>query len=334
MERKGITGEEIEQRRRFYARFVEATGVTDIRELNQSHLAHYVELLHQMPRYYHRSAKDRQKSIHQIIKDAPKDGEKLSNSTINKNLALLGQLFRKARSEGMPNVLHLDPTSLRLGKTKRERDERPPFSAADVQKVFQHPIWHGFCNLKDWHTPGTRFYQDGIYWVPLIGALSGARREEIAALMVQDIIEIDGIPCMRLRPNDNRRVKTFSSVRDVPIHPQLIDLGFLDHVQKQRASKKRELADVFPDLRTKSERTSFGDAIDYRFRALVKHQLGEERGSKVFHSLRHYVTTQLRRMKNVQYATGRCCRIPRGFGIPPFPNGFKLRAQSRQCRGH
>ncbi len=33
-------------------------------------------------------------------------------------------------------------------------------------------------------------------------------------------------------------------------------------------------------------------------------------------------------------AMGRCCRSPRGFGIPPFPNGFKLRAQSRQCRGH
>ena len=121
--------------------------------------------------------------------------------------------------------------------------------------------------------------------------------------MVQDIIEVDGIPCMRLRPNDNRRVKTFSSVRDVPLYPQLIELGFLDHVQKQQASKKGELADVFPDLRTKSERTSFGDAIDYRFRELVKHQLGEQREGKVFHSLRHYVTTQLRRMKDVQEAT-------------------------------
>lgn len=301
--RQKMSATEVEQRRRFYALFVEATGITDIRDLNQSHLAHFVDLLHELPATYRKSPKDREKTLRQIIKDAPKDAKRLSESTINRNLDHVGQLLTKAKSEGFTNVAFLDVTSLRLRKTVRERDERPAFTAAEVQTVFKHPIWHGFRNLKDWHTAGTRFYQNGIYWVPLIAALSGARREEIAALMVQDIIEIDGIPCMRIRPNDNRRIKNLSSKRDVPLHPQLIELGFLDHVQKQRASKKGELADIFPDLRTKSERTSFGDAIDYRFRELVKHQLNGNPEGKVFHSLRHYVTTQLGRLPNVAEAT-------------------------------
>lgn len=236
--------------------------------------------------------------MRQIIKDAPKDAARLSESTINSNLDHVGQLRTKAKSEGFSNVAFLDVTSLRLRKTVRERDERPAFTAAEVIKVFGHQISHGFRNLKDWHTAGMRFYQNGIYWVWLIAAFSGARREEIATLMVQDIIEIDGIPCMRIRPNNSCRIKNLSSKRGMPIHLQLIELGFLHHAQKRRVSKKGQLADVPPDLRTKSERTSFGDGIGYRFRELVKHRLDGNPEGKGFHPLRHYLSTQLDRRPN------------------------------------
>lgn len=131
--RRNLSAEMQEQLRRFYALFVEGTGVSDIRELNQSHLAQFVELLHALPATYRKSPKDREKSLEQIIKDAPKDAKRLSETTINRNLDHIGQLLTRAKSEGFGNVLMLDVTNLRYRKTKRERDERPSFTADDTR---------------------------------------------------------------------------------------------------------------------------------------------------------------------------------------------------------
>ncbi len=75
-------------------------------------------------------------------------------------------------------------------------------------------------------------FKNGIYWVPLIGAYTGARREEIAGLAPSDIIEVEGICCFTIEDSELRRIKNLSSRRLIPIHSHLIELGFLDYIQK------------------------------------------------------------------------------------------------------
>lgn len=112
---------------------------------------------------------------------------------------------------------------------------------------------------------------------------------------------IDGIPALHIRPNANRGLKTLSSARLIPLHPQLIELGLLDHAALT-AQRPRNQGDLFPDLRRKSG-GKFGEAIDYRFRMIVSQQHGEDAQGKVFHSFRHYVATQLGRLPEVKDQT-------------------------------
>ena len=66
-------------------------------------------------------------------------------------------------------------------------------------------------------------------WVPLLGAYSGARLSEICQLRVQDIAEVNGIWCMKIVPEAGS-VKTAGSERIVPLHPAVIEAGFLQYV--------------------------------------------------------------------------------------------------------
>ncbi len=299
--RQGLSGQMITQMTRVFELFAEATGITDIRDLRQAHVSKFVDVLHALPVSYRKSPKDRDKPLRQILSEAKGKATGLSATTIGRNLDYLGQLLTKARSEGFANVMQIDLGSLRPRKTTRDRDDRPAFTAADVQHLFAHPVWQGNKPKQKWQEEGPKVTRDGLYWLPLVAALSGARREEIAGLKAAEILEIDGIPAMQIAPNANRGLKTPSSHRTLPLHPQLIDLGLVD-LARARLEEAGPDADLFPDLNPGKEGVKFGDKIDYRFRLLVQNRLDGNPDGKVFHSFRHYVATQLGRTDGVTEA--------------------------------
>ncbi|WKW50618.1 DUF6538 domain-containing protein [Rhodomicrobium lacus] len=68
-------------------------------------------------------------------------------------------------------------------------------------------------------------------WLPWLMATSGARVAELAQLWGQRILKVDGYHVMRISPaEDAGSLKNEGSERDVPIHPLLIEQGFLDFV--------------------------------------------------------------------------------------------------------
>lgn len=67
-------------------------------------------------------------------------------------------------------------------------------------------------------------------WGPWLCALTGARVGEVLQLRKSDIRVVDGICFLRLTPEAGT-VKA-RSYRDVPIHAQLVELGFLDFVAR------------------------------------------------------------------------------------------------------
>ncbi len=67
-------------------------------------------------------------------------------------------------------------------------------------------------------------------WVPWLCAYTGARVGEMAQLRKEDVIEEDGYRMLHVTP-DAGTVKT-KAERDVPIHSHLVDLGFLEFVDK------------------------------------------------------------------------------------------------------
>ncbi|UGV24847.1 site-specific integrase [Rhodopseudomonas boonkerdii] len=78
-------------------------------------------------------------------------------------------------------------------------------------------------------------------WVPWIGAYSGARVSEICQLRREDVVEIDGIWCMKIMPEAGS-VKTAGSERIIPVHPALEKSGFLKFALQKKAGP------IFPEL--------------------------------------------------------------------------------------
>jgi hypothetical protein len=63
---------------------------------------------------------------------------------------------------------------------------------------------------------------------------TGARWEEICQLTADRIQESEGFSYLLINPiDDDGRLKTKESKRAIPIHDQLIKMGFLAFVEKQ-----------------------------------------------------------------------------------------------------
>jgi len=127
------------------------------------------------------------------------------------------------------------------------------------------------------------------YWVTMIAAYSGARLNEICQLNVNDIQQQEGIWVMKLLSDTiDKSVKTQAGNRVVPVHPKLLELGFLDYVQQvsQFSSKK-----LFPNLKNMIS-TGYGTLISRWFARYLK-RLGIKKKGKNFHSFRHTVVNRL-----------------------------------------
>lgn len=69
-------------------------------------------------------------------------------------------------------------------------------------------------------------------WATLIGLYTGARVAEVGQMRVSDIVDTNGVPCFSINDEgEGQSLKTDASVRVVPIHPDLLTLGFLDFVR-------------------------------------------------------------------------------------------------------
>lgn len=88
-----------------------------------------------------------------------------------------------------------------------------------------------------------------------------------------------------------RSVKTETSLRAVPIHPELVRIGFIEFVDRVRKSGDQS-ARLFPELQQGSK-GGFGEAFSKWF-GRYKRSLGIDNENSVFHSFRHGFKDALR----------------------------------------
>lgn len=125
-------------------------------------------------------------------------------------------------------------------------------------------------------------------WVPMIGFYQGMRLEEIAQLHLEDVYQNElGTWVLDLNEiyDENgkliKRTKNNPSTRIIPIHPKLIEYGFLDYCEEvKKAGHER----VFYNL--KEGRDGFGRGVGDWFNTQVKRHISKSE-KKSFHSTRH-----------------------------------------------
>jgi integrase len=85
---------------------------------------------------------------------------------------------------------------------------------------------------------------EAAYWLPLIALYMGARLEEMGQALVSDVITVGGVLCLDTNDQgEGMSVKTVSSRRTVPFHPELLRLGFRGYI-----ATLSEGGRLFPDL--------------------------------------------------------------------------------------
>jgi integrase len=97
---------------------------------------------------------------------------------------------------------------------------RRQFSAQEIRAIFDY---------RPDHVLEAREYPEASYWLPKLMALMLMRPSEIADLKLRDIRRQSGITYLSLVEVDT---KNHSSKRRVPVHKKLIELGFLDYVER------------------------------------------------------------------------------------------------------
>jgi integrase len=217
----------------------------------------------------------------------------ISPANINTYLNKLCGVFNWAAKE---ELIDRNPAlGLKVPDPTLRRDKREPFSTKQLRAIFSAPLYTG-CRDDEhgYATPGPNRPRNARFWIPLVGMFAGLRLNEACQLDVGDIRIVEGVACFAITasantPTSDKRLKTASSERLVPVHPELLALGFMDFVaQRTRSGNTKLFGEVA--LGVTGYRSATFSAWFARFCA----KAGASTKKTCYHSFRHVFRDALR----------------------------------------
>jgi integrase len=179
----------------------------------------------------------------------------------------------------------------------KEAEQREPWTPEELPALFASPVF-GTYSVPPGDTAAERKAGlDAAYWVPLLCLYSGARPGEVCQLWTDDLSEVndsEGAPVLvvEFRPNKDRgqSLKNPASWRSLPIHSELLRLGFREYWQAIGQAQDGKPGPLFPAIPTKGDNGPGGQFGQWfgKFK--------EAQGfstTKTLHSFRHTAETEL-----------------------------------------
>jgi integrase len=258
--------------------FVELHGDLVLTAITKAHGRAFRDALAKLPKAL--PARLTRLTLPEVLKQNLSPYPKRSAQTVNKTLALLGGIMARAERDGFFESLPAWSNPFHVGFEVAQSEKEPyePFTLEELQRLFASPVF-----TRNERPQGGR--GEAAFWFPLIALFSGARRTEIAQLRIGDVRQGEsGIWYFDFTSEgEDQSLKTASSARSVPVHAELIRLGFLDVLAARVASQPNE-APLWPGLEP---------PIDPKVKAWTKwfgRYLGAhvvDHPAKTFHSFRH-----------------------------------------------
>lgn len=267
--------------------FTELQGDLPIVLMKRIHARQFREALQQVPRT--RTGKLLKAPLPELAEWGRQhpEAQKINPGTVNKLLGGVQAIAIWARDKGgmVPDdVPWADPFSkMRL---LVDDSDRAPFEPDELQAIFSSTVF-----TKGERPTGGK--GEAAFWLPLLGLFTGARRGELASLRPSDIDHDPAIDAVSIYFTADRkagkRLKNRQSVRVVPVHPELIRLGFLSFAAAQAQARGKD-AWLFPQI---APGTSGAKDWSKWFTRYL-HANGVKDTAKVFHSFRHGFVDALR----------------------------------------
>jgi len=203
---------------------------------------------------------------------------KVSLETVNNHIGMFIRFWDWAERHTLtPHKLFV---GMKIKRGKQKKSERKAYSKDQTAKLYAE-LTQNHCGLvkKDDHK-----------WGALLAMFTGARLNEVAQLEAGDIANEDGIWFINITDDgDNKkRVKANASRRKVPIHSELIRLGFLDWVTTISDGPRLFMSFSY------DAKDGYGRNLGRWFNTRFLTGLGIKEDGLVFHSLRHTVVTRMR----------------------------------------
>jgi len=213
-----------------------------------------------------------------------------SLATVRKQLRALSAILGFAVQLGhcQENPVIASGMIQRIAKAEQKQrnidDEDKGYSRSELVTIFTSPLY-----TKGWQPPKADFGR-AFYWLPLLMVYTGARREELAQLEVADINkdETSGTWYLAICPGEDKTVKTASSRRKVPLHPDLLALGLLEYKDSLPANGR-----LFPKLHKHSAH-GYGYAFGKLWGKYLREVVGLESQASPSHGFRHAFKTLCR----------------------------------------
>lgn len=287
--RKMWTGQTELQNRTTYRMFFDVVGDLPVQSYGRRELSTFFDLLRSLPALYSKKPEWRDLPL-SSFRDASVRGsaELLSMKTIKRHFAALGKLFDHLKAHGVyvgPNPAH-EFSFPQKGRANRRRDQ---WEGPELTQLFSSPVWQGCLSASRRTEPGAEIIKDEKYWLPLLGLYHGNRLEEFAQLRLGDVRTDGGIMYLDINDEDGKQVKNDQSKRRVPVHPKLIELGFLDYARRIAKASQDPL---FPNLKPQGPDGKLGTSFTKWF-TRYRQDIGVYRKGLDYHSFRHGVTTKL-----------------------------------------
>lgn len=205
--------------------------------------------------------------------------------TYNKKVQQISALFTYAVAE---QLLPSNPaTKLSLPELPSTGEEKG-FTIHQLNTIFAGDFFTQFLVQ-----PGAQFVPNHqlrpcYFWSPLIALYQGFRSGEILQLRTANIRERNGVMAIKVEGN----VKNEQTIRWVPLHPKLQELGFLRYVENVKQEGHDRL---FPDAKLASD-GKYSTWFQKPWAKYLK-RIGVKQGrSECFHSFRHTWVGELRRI--------------------------------------
>lgn len=193
-------------------------------------------------------------------------------------LATLMTLFNFAVDNR--SYLSVSPAQrIKVSKTAHEDRSRQPFSEADMVRLFRHPIWTGCSDPRRPYSTGDKRVEDHRFWAPLLLAYTGARPGELAAVQLDEVVTEHSTPHLKIRWNEDGRLKTKNARREVPIFDVIRDIGFIDYVERLRREGEARLFPLWEKGGTVKDFTQAAWARAFN-RTVVGSTFGKDEGSR------------------------------------------------------
>ncbi|MGR2768272.1 tyrosine-type recombinase/integrase [Photobacterium ganghwense] len=248
-------------------------GDVDIKTLNREAALSFQQTVLSLPKNINKDARYRDKSLSEILALNP---EPMSTSTANDTFTDVNRFFEWCV---LNEFIDRNPfKQLKVKQKKRSHEQREVFTSDDLKVLFSQDI-HRVSRPKHPH----------YYWLPVLALYTGARLNELCQLYKADIEQSD-IGTWSITFTDSRpdqKLKNQSSLRTIPLHSRLIELGFIEYLYSVEHER------VFPEL--KLQRDGYQTAASKwfaRYRDKVLPNAGAE--GKAFHSFRHNVADHLK----------------------------------------